>query len=456
MPSTPRSRKLLDPHTRNKLVAELRAGPTRREALERLQISESTFYRELERSDELRALVNRNGDPTGNGHRRGDASTSPPKPARSVRNGGKRRDSDDASEPGGAPRDHSGAAPELTDASSPAAGLPEESVMAADTVPGKRSKAPKGMKVAKGAPEPDKKRRSRKHADEPHSGERPARRKPPRRPDSAVNAGDEGQGLVAATSTAVRTRKPRGVSVAPGQEREALASISAQSVATPASRPPSVSLPKTGRAPRSRATTDVTKSKAARRSTARATPSTQRPRTAGSQQAYWLPPVIVLAAEIVVGLVVGASPLVLLLVTGSMVAVLYVVRRWGSSTASPTKRPGRQRVARQETSWPPPAVTSYRAAPIGPAAKIDQVARMAIPAPAPQPTPLPIESPTPAAAPIPARRTGAIFRARSRTPAAVEEAPSSEVEPQRNDLRWLWNSIGRDPRPPRPPRRDGR
>ena len=453
MPSTPRSRKLLDPHTRHKLVAELRAGPTRRKALERLHISESTFYRELERSAELRELVNGHGKERGHGHRNGDGTALQSTVSGENHKGRERRRRHiDASDPGAAAEDLPLKAPWEADASSassadsraePVATAETEVPAAVEPRKAKASKSPKGPKPPKPAERARKKPELATVA--PPIAE-PARKRPaPVRAEQAVIAIESPEGQEAATapsSARVRRRKPRGSTAAPVQETESAGSVATQAVATPALMEPSAA-PAKGRRARASAPTAAVSTLTAPTSARAASAPARRRQATGSQQAYWLPPVLVLAAEIVVGLVVGASPVILLLVTGSMVAVLYVVRRWGSNPPPSRRRSERPKAIRGQTSWPPPAATTSRAAPI------------AVPARVPQPTPLPIDNRPPATV-SPARRAGAIFRAESAPTKSTEQPSEPVVERGRNDLRWLWNSIGRDPRPPRPPRRDGR
>jgi hypothetical protein len=486
MPSTPRSRKLLDPRTRRKLVAELRAGPTRSKALERLHISESTFYRELERSAELRALVNGNGDAKGSDDRNGNGRS-----ARSKANGEGRKGRDrrrvgrEASDPGAAAQDLPGQAPATADASPALAGAPSEQIAPLEAavsapvepVTGRASKAPKRPKASKRAEgarqarevaprlppgaEPNRKRRARADAKRavsvatavPDVSASPA---------AAPRAAEE---LVASemvatapadlpSAPAVAPKKPAARPKTQQRPRRPAQSLAVAEPVAPAKvrrtrrLEPTAEVSTVAAAPAAAASVAAAPATGARVAVApvtaaRGAATPARPRQAtGSQQAYWLPPVLVLASEIAVGLVVGASPIILLLVAGSMVAVLYVVRRWGSQPALPSRRPQRPKVVQAETSWPPPAATTSRAAPI------------AVPIPEQQPPSLPIDA-RPSGSVSPAGGTIS-YPARRRAANPSEQTSAPQGEAGHNDLRWLWNSIGRDPRPPRPPRRDGR
>jgi hypothetical protein len=434
MPSTPRSRKLLDPRTRRKLVAELRAGPTRRKALERLHISESTFYRELERSAELRELVNGNGKQKGGGHRNGDGGLMRSKSNEEGRKGGESRreratqaDRRAAAEEPAAPAPRFPDAGSATTADAPAAPIATAEELLAVPVeprPGKSRKAPKRSRALKPADGVDQKAE----------------------PSLAATAAPEPE------RQHVRKRTPRAASLAPIQTLEAAASVAAPATAPKAPDPevaPTEDRPGAAQPMAELHTVTALAPTAARVTAARVTAvraalaAERQPAAAGSRQAYWLPPVLVLALEIIVGLVVGASPVVLLLVIGSMVAVLYVVRRWGSHPAAasrPTQRTATDREA-----------TNVEAAVPG----APHVAPMAVPAVGLQPTPLPIRNRLPVS-----RRSAGNDRADlpgdGTSAPSAEQEPTPLFEPRRNDLRWLWNSIGRDPRPPRPPRHDGR
>ena len=476
MPPTPRSRKLLDPRTRRKLIAELRVGPTRSKALERLHISESTFYRELERSAELRALVNGHGGQKGNGDRNGNG-TAP----RSKANGGNRkgrehrREGGDLPDPGAA-QDLPAQARATAEASSalaedvPSEPLAEPAPEVAAPVQPLTAKASKAAKRPRTSKRADRARQKGEvPADPPpeaHPGRKRRARVDPEQASSVATAvPDASASPVAAPRAAAEPIASEAVATAPAD----LTPAAALAPKKPAARRKTPPRPRsaTSRAPaeapvapakvfRSRGpapTAEVHTMTGARATAATVmaapvtaartapTPARRRQGT-GSQQAYWLPPVLVLASEIVVGLVVGASPIILLLVTGSMVAVLYVVRRWGSQPTPPSRRSQPPKVAQAETSWPPPASTTSRAGPI------------AVPIPGQEPPPVPIDN-RPSGSVSPAGNAGSNpARGTAANPPGQPSAPQGEAG--HNDLRWLWNSIGRDPRPPRPPRRDGR
>jgi hypothetical protein len=472
MPSTPRSRKLLDPRTRRKLVAELRAGPTRSKALERLHISESTFYRELERSAELRALVNGHGEEKANGDRNGNGTAPRAKANGEGRTGReRRREGGDAPNPGAVAQDLPAQARTTADASPvlpsevPGGPIAEpEPAVAAPVAPftTKASKAPKRPRTSKRA---DRARQKGEVAtDTPPAAERGRKRRARADAGQAVSVAtaepDASASTAAGPHVADEPVASEVVATAPADVTSAPALGPKKAAARP--KPPQrprllatlavaeapVAPAKVRRSRGSGSTTDVQTVTAAwvtatRVTAARAAPTPARRRQAmGSQQAYWLPPVLVLASELVVGLVVGASPIILLLLTGSMVAVLYVVRRWGSQPTPPSRRSQPPRVVQAETNWPPPAATTSRAAPI------------AGPIPGQQP-PLPPIDNRPSGSVSPA---GGTISYPARRPAAnpPEQPSAPQGEAGHNDLRWLWNSIGRDPRPPRPPRRDGR
>jgi len=475
MPPTPRSRKLLDPRTRRKLVAELRAGPTRSKALERLHISESTFYRELERSAELRALVNGHGDQKADGDRNGNGTAPRSKANGEGRKGhARRRDGGDAPKPGATAQDLPAQGRATTDASPvlpsdvPALAVAEpgpEVPTPVEALPTKASKAPKRPRTSKRA---DRARQKREVPAEPPPEAQPGRKRRARVdpeqassaatavPDASASpeaapraAGESIASEAVATGPADLTSAPAPASKKPPARRKTPPRPRSATSLAPAEAPapPAKVFRSRGPAP----TAEVHTMTAARATAApvtaapvtaaRAAPAPRRQGT-GSQQAYWLPPVLVLASEIVVGLVVGASPIILLLVTGSMVAVLYVVRRWGSQPTPPSRPSQRPRVAQAETSWPPPASTTSRAGPI------------AVPIPGQEPPPVPIDN-RPSGSVSPAGNAGSSpARGTAANPPEQPSAPQGEAG--HNDLRWLWNSIGRDPRPPRPPRRDGR
>jgi len=127
-----------------------------------------------------------------------------------------------------------------------------------------------------------------------------------------------------------------------------------------------------------------------------------------------VPPALVLLLQLVVGLIVGANPLVLLAAAASIVAVAYLVRR--SITLE------RARVVRRP-----------HARPISEVPVIQPSVGSAL-----------AQAPS---APPPAAPTAAPIAAQPVTP-AVPLRPGS-------DLRWLWGTILRDPTA-RPPRRDRR
>lgn len=438
MPSTPRSRKLLDPRTRRKLVAELRAGPTRRKALERLHISESTFYRELERSAELRELVNGNGKQKAGGHRNGDGGLARSKSnVEGLKGQEPRREHATETDRRPGAEDPAAQAPGLDEASAMVAEAPAETsligtgqeLLAAPVEP-RAAKPTKPLKRSRAALKP---------AEGVHQQAEPSLAEP------AALEPEPQHG---------RKRKPRAASLAPIQALEAAAAVAVPATTTPQAPEPGVA-PTNVSPPRAAEPTaelhtvtalapTAARVTAARVSAVRAALAAERqPAAAGSRSAYWLPPVLVLALEIIVGLVVGASPVVLLLVTGSMVAVLYVVRRWGSHPAGASRPIQQAATHREATNVAAPVPATPHVAPVG------------MPAVGLQPTPLPIRNRHPLTRRL-AGNDGGDLRGEGTSAPSAEREPTPLFEPRRNDLRWLWNSIGRDPRPPRPPRHDGR
>lgn len=127
-----------------------------------------------------------------------------------------------------------------------------------------------------------------------------------------------------------------------------------------------------------------------------------------------VPPALVFVLQLVVGLIVGANPLVLLATAAAIVAVAYLVRR---SIGIEKARGVRLPHARPISEVPA----------IQPSVRSSQVQLPGAPPPA-----------APTAAPIPAQP-------------AIPAAPARSG----SDLRWLWGTILRDPTT-RPPRRDRR
>jgi hypothetical protein len=314
-----------------RLAAELRSGVTRGEALRRVGVSESTFYRELRRSAELRELIG-----AGEGTERARATTR--QPARPSR----------ASSGRGAGAD-AGAVP----ASSSEVTFPGPS--AARTRRSVTNDAAPRLDAAA----PDRKAPDRKAPGRKAPGRKARVDKAPA--EAARQAASASASRDTATADAARTgqAKPTGrrasgrasdgrPAAAPGAQRAGRMRQAAQAVAQAAGTPeaeveattPVEAVEAAPEAPTARwagltgllrRPSVVPASSTA--APAQLTPGTDQESVTGRRSltapsgADWVPPVAVLSLQLLVAIAVGASPVVILLVAVTTVVVLLAVQR---------------------------------------------------------------------------------------------------------------------------------
>jgi hypothetical protein len=326
------SRKLADERTLRRLAAALRSGVTRGEALRRVGVSESTFYRELRRSAELRELIGAGEATAGEATERARAATTR-RPARPSRASSGR---DAAADTGAVPASSS----EVT-STGPSAARTRRSVTD-DAAPRLDAKA--RSKRAPGKKAPGKKERI--DTDAVQAARRAARASASRDTATADAAGtrdakpagrrasgraSDGRPAPAPGAQRVRRKRPPAPAVAqaagtPEAEVEATAPVEAVEAApeAPAARwagltgllrRPSVVPASTLAAPAPMTPGADQESVTGRRSL-----------TAPSG-ADWVPPVAVLSLQLLVAIAVGASPVVILLVAVTTVVVLLAVQR---------------------------------------------------------------------------------------------------------------------------------
>jgi hypothetical protein len=289
------NRKLQDAGVVRRLVMALRAGASRTETLRELGISESTFYRELRRSPELRDLVESEA-PGAPG-----AAVNPQAPAAQVTSasgsgsngsGLPKRVKPAGSAQSNGNRAGQTARGDVVTPSSPASARRRDGDDARSpgrTAPNRKGRADPGRERS-AAPRPQKAEQSAQQAShvDPHPKRRPGRRATPAAP-AAPALPPSTSGLDASATVMAPTRPAGG---------ETSVSKPTTALATTAALPGALVAAHAG-----------------------------RPAPSAPAGADWMPPVAVLTLQLVVAIAVGAHPLIILAVALVTLGVLLGVRR---------------------------------------------------------------------------------------------------------------------------------
>jgi hypothetical protein len=289
-------RKLQDPKVVRQLAAALVAGATLSEALKRVGVSESTYYRELRRSPDLPGALGRT--------RPGEA-LSPEETGETSGSTGKRGG-------GGQAKDAKRPASRKRGTSRRAAADPAEADtdQAADAAPKKHAAPKKSKRAKRGATTQKAPRISWRQA--APSSTTGAGGATPALPPHAPSAPSSGSPAATVTAVAVSIESPGAISDSP-----------------PAA-PPVTERPRLSRLVRNPYTIEGATATAMKQ---RVAPRSSTPALSGAD---WMPPIIVLLLQLVVAVAVGASLLVIGLITLTCLILFVIIRRARTVVAAPS------------------------------------------------------------------------------------------------------------------------